>query len=123
MSNIFMAGRDLVRWELTSLGVDGPYRLMMHRQPERAVNTKGGQLPAHEVHACHEDVRHRETSTASGVPAHRCAGLHGVATGACAKLGQSPAVFAHAPHAASSSGAATAMRSLGLGQELAEARQ
>ena len=30
MSNIFMAGRDLVRWELTSLGVDGPFRLAMH---------------------------------------------------------------------------------------------
>jgi len=30
MSNIFMAGRDLVRWELTSLGVDGPYRLTIH---------------------------------------------------------------------------------------------
>jgi hypothetical protein len=30
MSNIFMAGTDLVRWELTSLGSDGPYRLTMH---------------------------------------------------------------------------------------------
>ena len=30
MSNIFMAGADLVRWELTSLGADGPYRLSMH---------------------------------------------------------------------------------------------
>lgn len=30
MSNIFMAGTDLVRWELTSLGADGPYRLTMH---------------------------------------------------------------------------------------------
>ena len=30
MSNIFMAGVDLVRWELTSLGADGPYRLTMH---------------------------------------------------------------------------------------------
>lgn len=30
MSNIFMAGADLVRWELTSLGADGPYRLTMH---------------------------------------------------------------------------------------------
>ena len=29
MSNIFMAGMDLVRWELTSLGADGPYRLTM----------------------------------------------------------------------------------------------
>lgn len=30
MSNFFMAGSDLVRWELTSLGADGPYRLTMH---------------------------------------------------------------------------------------------
>ena len=30
MSNIFMAGTELVRWELTSLGTDGPYRLTMH---------------------------------------------------------------------------------------------
>lgn len=30
MSNFFMAGSDLVRWELTSLGADGPYRLSMH---------------------------------------------------------------------------------------------
>ena len=30
MSNIFMAGTDVVRWELTSLGCDGPYRLTMH---------------------------------------------------------------------------------------------
>jgi len=30
MSNIFMAGTKLVRWELTSLGADGPYRLTMH---------------------------------------------------------------------------------------------
>jgi hypothetical protein len=29
MSNVFMAGSDLVRWELTSCGVDGPYRLVM----------------------------------------------------------------------------------------------
>jgi hypothetical protein len=30
MSNIFVAGTNLVRWELTSLGSDGPYRLTMH---------------------------------------------------------------------------------------------
>lgn len=30
MSNFFMAGADLVRWEVTSLGADGPYRLTMH---------------------------------------------------------------------------------------------
>ena len=30
MSNIFMAGPDLVWWELTSLSEDGPYRLTMH---------------------------------------------------------------------------------------------
>jgi hypothetical protein len=27
MSNIFMAGPDLVRWEVTALGADGPFRL------------------------------------------------------------------------------------------------
>jgi hypothetical protein len=27
MQNVFMAGRDLVAWELTALGPDGPYRL------------------------------------------------------------------------------------------------
>jgi hypothetical protein len=30
MANVFMAGPDLVRWELTSCGEDGPYRLVMH---------------------------------------------------------------------------------------------
>jgi hypothetical protein len=30
MANCFMAGSDLVRWELISLGSDGPYRLSMH---------------------------------------------------------------------------------------------
>lgn len=29
MSNVFMAGPDLVRWELTSCGDDGPYRLVI----------------------------------------------------------------------------------------------
>ena len=29
MSNIFIAGADLVRWEVTSLGANGPYRLTM----------------------------------------------------------------------------------------------
>ncbi len=29
MSNIFIAGVDLIHWELTSLGADGPYRLTM----------------------------------------------------------------------------------------------
>ena len=33
MSNFFMAGSDLVRWEVTSLGTNGPYRLsVFHRQ-------------------------------------------------------------------------------------------
>ena len=27
MANCFMAGSDLIRWELTALGEDGPYRL------------------------------------------------------------------------------------------------
>jgi hypothetical protein len=27
MSNVFMAGRELVRWEVTACGADGPYRL------------------------------------------------------------------------------------------------
>lgn len=27
MSNFFMAGPDLVRWEVTTLGANGPYRL------------------------------------------------------------------------------------------------
>lgn len=30
MGNCFMAGPDLVRWELTALGHEGPYRLAMH---------------------------------------------------------------------------------------------
>ena len=30
MANCFMAGGDLVRWELTALGNEGPYRLAMH---------------------------------------------------------------------------------------------
>jgi hypothetical protein len=30
MANVFMAGPDLVRWELTSCGDDGPYRLVVH---------------------------------------------------------------------------------------------
>ena len=30
MGNCFMAGPDLVRWELTALGSEGPYRLSMH---------------------------------------------------------------------------------------------
>jgi hypothetical protein len=29
MSNVFMAGPDLVRWELTSCGDQGPYRLIV----------------------------------------------------------------------------------------------
>jgi hypothetical protein len=29
MSNVFMAGPELVRWDLTSCGDDGPYRLVM----------------------------------------------------------------------------------------------
>lgn len=28
--NIFVAGRNLVRWELTALNPEGPYRLAMH---------------------------------------------------------------------------------------------
>ena len=36
MSNIFMSGTDLVRWELTSLGTDGPYRLTM-RHPHGSI--------------------------------------------------------------------------------------
>jgi hypothetical protein len=27
MSNVFMAGQDVVRWDLTACGADGPYRL------------------------------------------------------------------------------------------------
>ena len=30
MANCFMAGLDLVRWDLTALGHDGPYRLSIH---------------------------------------------------------------------------------------------
>lgn len=30
MANCFRAGSDLVRWELTALGCDGPYRLVIH---------------------------------------------------------------------------------------------
>jgi hypothetical protein len=29
MSNVFMAGPELVRWDLTSCGDSGPYRLVM----------------------------------------------------------------------------------------------
>lgn len=29
MMNVFMAGADLVRWELTAFGSEGPYRLTM----------------------------------------------------------------------------------------------
>ena len=29
MSNVFMAGPELVRWDLTSCGDNGPYRLVM----------------------------------------------------------------------------------------------
>jgi hypothetical protein len=30
MANCFMAGSELVRWELIALGHDGPYRLAIH---------------------------------------------------------------------------------------------
>ena len=30
MANCFTAGHELVRWELTALGDDGPYRLSVH---------------------------------------------------------------------------------------------
>jgi hypothetical protein len=30
MGNVFMAGRDLVRWELTACSGAGPYRLTMN---------------------------------------------------------------------------------------------
>ena len=30
MLNVFMAGPDLVRWDLTALGRNGPYRLAIH---------------------------------------------------------------------------------------------
>jgi hypothetical protein len=30
MLNVFMAGSDLVRWDLTTLGQTGPYRLAVH---------------------------------------------------------------------------------------------
>ena len=30
MANCFMAGPDLVHWDLTALGYDGPYRLSIH---------------------------------------------------------------------------------------------
>ena len=30
MSNFFMAGADMVRWEVTSLGTNGPYRLTVY---------------------------------------------------------------------------------------------
>jgi hypothetical protein len=28
--NVFMAGQDQVRWDVTSLGPEGPYRLAVH---------------------------------------------------------------------------------------------
>jgi hypothetical protein len=30
MSNVFSAGQELVRWELTAIDADGPYRLAVH---------------------------------------------------------------------------------------------
>ncbi len=30
MSNVFMAGGELVKWELIAEGQDGPYRLAIH---------------------------------------------------------------------------------------------
>ena len=30
MANCFMAGSELVRWELTALASEGPYRLAIH---------------------------------------------------------------------------------------------
>jgi hypothetical protein len=36
MTNIFMAGSDLVRWELTAFGAHGPYRLTM-RHPHGSI--------------------------------------------------------------------------------------
>jgi hypothetical protein len=30
MANCFMAGSELVRWELIALGQDGPYQLSIH---------------------------------------------------------------------------------------------
>jgi hypothetical protein len=30
MGSCFLAGSELVRWELTALGENGPYRLSMH---------------------------------------------------------------------------------------------
>ncbi len=30
MLNVFMAGGELVRWELTAVGYEGPYRLTVH---------------------------------------------------------------------------------------------
>jgi hypothetical protein len=32
MSNVFMAGRELVRWEVTACGADGPYRLTIRHR-------------------------------------------------------------------------------------------
>jgi len=28
--NLFVAGRDVIRWDVTALDPDGPYRLVMH---------------------------------------------------------------------------------------------
>ncbi len=36
MMNIFRAGADLVHWELTAVGADGPYRLTM-RHPHGSI--------------------------------------------------------------------------------------
>jgi hypothetical protein len=46
MSNFFMAGADLVRWELISLGEDGPYRLTVHHAHGSIVEYFRAMTPA-----------------------------------------------------------------------------
>ena len=46
MSNFFMAGSDLVRWELTSLGARGPYRLAVHHAQGSIVEYFGDPMAA-----------------------------------------------------------------------------
>jgi hypothetical protein len=45
MLNVFSAGQDLVRWEVTALGPEGPYRLAVYH-PSGAIVEYFGSVPA-----------------------------------------------------------------------------
>jgi hypothetical protein len=62
-----MAGMDLVRWELTALGADGPYRLTMDH-PHGSIVEYFGALP--EALAREAELEHLMT-TARGAGSNR----------------------------------------------------